>query len=514
MSGCTHDNNKKHMRFAIATAGLVQVLPVVSFDVEQHMVHQLLRRDSTPASKLDAFQKQTLIATKTTRSLVSSSGILPSRRTLYTSPSGTECNPDVGILSCGIGKYCKSDDVVQPGVCTTISTDPPVKTSGHAGQKSYYGSKFCESTNILPYYCDCSDWDVDAHTGSATCNQIDNMCAHFCPSLCLSQEMVYLRDPITYSWRSTICVYYSKPYEQNFCTTVYDDNTCKLSLDSIECSSCDLEASDCGTFDCTNVGMNSGNFCDFPPVPPIGSSTCGEPRFAACDICGGSGVLIPDAQYYFPPQHMYHDCVQAYWKGVSGFYWDDFDCWYMKGLMGRCCTSTTDTSPTTAPSTPEPTMEPTNEACDICDGRGFLVPNAQYYFPPTHSRYNCSQAYEKGISGVYWDDFDCWYMKGLMGRCCTGATVPPTTSSPTSIPATREATTEPTVPPTNTVVDETNSPSTIAPTNESTQDAQIDGATGTVPNQTSSVSKLATHVILGMCVVFGAIFLAHNDADY
>eukprot|EP00934_Nitzschia_sp_Nitz4_P004555 Nitzschia sp. Nitz4//scaffold251_size28233//3210//5041//NITZ4_008130-RA/size28233-processed-gene-0.4-mRNA-1//1//CDS//3329544232//4545//frame0 len=175
------------------------------------------------------------------------------------------CTPDIGILECGDGMYCQADDEsTLGGICIAIQEQPRNKKDGRNLQAPlpYVGYYYCELFEGY-YDCECSNWNPSG-VGSLTCDFYEGYCV--CPDVC------YDVVATTYSnsggsWEYTNCYIFDSPYSQEFCETARSDYSCDVSVDGTSCSSCRW-GSDCGYFNCENIGLGKGNFCsDYIDIP-------------------------------------------------------------------------------------------------------------------------------------------------------------------------------------------------------------------------------------------------------
>eukprot|EP00934_Nitzschia_sp_Nitz4_P001257 Nitzschia sp. Nitz4//scaffold206_size41850//23066//25585//NITZ4_007424-RA/size41850-processed-gene-0.45-mRNA-1//1//CDS//3329541571//1257//frame0 len=482
------------MRLAIAAAFLAQTLPVASlnsgtdtvFNLDK--INLLKKLQSSRLSLLHQEKKpkkwsnhsfhpptsrKVLHNKKKTLSNVASRLLHPLHESVSTK---LECNPDVGVLACGIGKYCRKDDTSSlGGVCTPTATrsqdliqmgDPYTIQSS----TSYYW-RYCASPSASDD-CDCGGFYYSRPTqlGSLTCEVEPTTCMYNCPDLCSSEGVYYVLFTDS-SWLSRRCWYYTQPYEQKFCVSITSYGSCKLYLDGQQCSKCDMMSSSCGEFDCTNVGMGKGDFCDDDLIPPVYyASTCSsatpvptnsgthsgtnydfytssptsvdnETPYDPCFLCDGRGVDYPYSQFYLGSDS--YGCYVVDWMAQSGNYFDSMSCDYLADLVkSYCCASDHTSNPTSDTTHVDTTYDyyvntfpPTTkyDPCFLCDGRGVDYPDSQFYWP-YYGNYECSLVDSWAQSGNYMDeDFCDWLSLAAKSSCCVSDS---TTSDPTSDPGT------------------------------------------------------------------------------
>ena len=154
-------------------------------------------------------------------------------------------DPDVGILSCGEGRYCAEDKTSQlGGVCSTISTSRKLVAS--------YASRYCNVTDSP--YCNCSNFDKSIETGVITCFY-PHLCGG-CPEYCLMYNMTMM---ISHSNLTSLIQHYNfqSPSEVNVSYYYTDTNaSCLYIIDGNECNFCNTTY-----FDCTNIpsGLKAPN---------------------------------------------------------------------------------------------------------------------------------------------------------------------------------------------------------------------------------------------------------------
>eukprot|EP00934_Nitzschia_sp_Nitz4_P000024 Nitzschia sp. Nitz4//scaffold184_size43902//1875//3278//NITZ4_007278-RA/size43902-snap-gene-0.25-mRNA-1//1//CDS//3329539639//24//frame0 len=209
------------------------------------------------------------------------------RNKLTVHDEGHECKLDVGILSCGIGMYCKSDQSSsQEGVCAPVVSDKRV-----LGEWDF-AHIACEADSEF-YDCDCTEWDADTGTGKVTCNLSGEPCTYVCPDVCVSLVLQYSHDGDY--WMAKECKYFTTPYEQVFCYTYASYDHCELSLDGVACNYCTNKNVACGYYDCTNVGMGTGDLCQNKAydIPILAECSYTDSSYEPCYLCSG-GVIYPD----------------------------------------------------------------------------------------------------------------------------------------------------------------------------------------------------------------------------
>eukprot|EP00934_Nitzschia_sp_Nitz4_P004378 Nitzschia sp. Nitz4//scaffold335_size18684//3509//4522//NITZ4_008768-RA/size18684-processed-gene-0.3-mRNA-1//-1//CDS//3329548270//4368//frame0 len=190
-------------------------------------------------------------------------------------PVGAECDPDVGILTCGMGKVCKKDESSDLGGVCAPRPMGTRKLEDELSQSSYYsdsGMGYYYCVRYADYFdCDCSGWDSWSGTGSLTCTERGN-CPSGCNDLCYDFTISYSMG--WYSFTLGFCYQSTSPYRQKLCVSYTYGTGCYVKLNNKKCSSCDMMSSYCGSWDCRNNNMGTGDFCYDIPLAPIVMSEC------------------------------------------------------------------------------------------------------------------------------------------------------------------------------------------------------------------------------------------------
>jgi hypothetical protein len=197
-----------------------------------------------------------------------------------------ECDPsseelDVGVLSCGTGKYCEeSTDSLLGGFCEVeVSSFSRILD----GEEETYSAYYCE-THAYRLGCNCDSFDRETETGRIVCNPYADCCAPddaFCATATYNIDVI---ADVRSSW--TGCYDFTAPYSRSVCRVLGFSNdepeTCEWSVDDETCTSCNLLLDNEGyvvfdtkqlaytVFDCTNVGVDeaiAGDSSEFGPLP-------------------------------------------------------------------------------------------------------------------------------------------------------------------------------------------------------------------------------------------------------
>jgi hypothetical protein len=361
------------MRFAIAAGILLQTLPAISKPEE---TVSLWKRDQSKKKKLQALlssDQGSNGAIRTRKQKAHGSGLLSLSRIKHSREgvllrnvnvpkNAAKCNPnssdaDIGILSCGIGKYCMEDHAYDlGGVCV----DSAVKLDRKLQEGDF--SYFCDEDFIFD--CDCSEFDLSTGVGTIDC--LETYCFDYpldttCASVSFNYN-IYADGNVT----NTYCYDFFQPYEQRVCYSYTSQGDCTISFDGEMCDSCyeNPAGGYCLEFDCTNTeGMHEGDSCEgdvvalilqnitFPETaPPV------EPFL--CPICGeGNEVTNPDGIVTIPTQPD-ATCAEIQFAAEAGIVTEE-QCPSLQPFVTEPCEcapfgAITPAPADTAPSTPAP----------------------------------------------------------------------------------------------------------------------------------------------------------------
>lgn len=335
---------------------------------------------------------------------------------------------DVGVLGCGVGRYCaESSDSHLGGLCADVRSDivSPDAPRHHDGEEAV--TRFqredqrrdlqdgtlieelqfvCEYGSEVGTTCECDFADYTYfgnYTASVTC---------FSPPLCTTvrslcgansttcYEYAYSIDVLGQgSYDTELCTSYSVPYNQTVCysTSKRDYGTtmeeCAIGFNGVQCDSCspipyvNTTGSDtttynfCYDFDCSNTdGGSTGNHCG-SPVATIKaySQTYG---CVSCSLCdpedsgNGAEVTLPDEIITLFGNNYTCQDVSDVALDIS---FSPEQCAYVSDLVYEpCgCAGAAATDPTASP---PPTKAPL--PCDPCPGGGGLLnPNSTFIIP-------------------------------------------------------------------------------------------------------------------------------------
>jgi hypothetical protein len=281
------------MKFAIATAILVQTMPITSAKPDgvllprraerrrrmqgmfmKHAGGSMVAPIESPLLQLNNHDTDEHMPAFADRSSVQVSDVL--KNTKHSSTRGNkkvECDPsleelDVGILSCGMGQHCKeSADSLLGGLCE-IEASSSFSRILQEDRKIDYMSLYCESERMN---CNCNLVNGETQTGTILCNPYPNCCApddQFCVTTTYNIGLL-----ANYVSAFTGCYEFTAPYSRSVCYSG-SDGYCEMTIDDETCTSCNVVSDEdgyiCAEFDCTNIdddAVIAGNFCNEGPVP-------------------------------------------------------------------------------------------------------------------------------------------------------------------------------------------------------------------------------------------------------
>lgn len=251
-----------------------------------------------------------------------------------------ECDPsapadaDVGVLSCGEGRYCLdisdttrgSGTNTGGGVCVddasgnvavmhrTLQTD----VNGTDPTILDLVSVICDGVTYPNFICQCSAIDPVAYTASASCAVAENCVdiANICGdnfTLCYSSSLdIEIASSYEYSFKT--CDSLTLPEAFSYCATdSYTANatTCEMTIDDVVCNVC-TPGSDGRGFDCLNTALNFSGYAPsnytVPDAVTILQAGYGYyspiydgPCASGCNLCGEGGAMtIRDVNVSFP----------------------------------------------------------------------------------------------------------------------------------------------------------------------------------------------------------------------
>ena len=155
----------------------------------------------------------------------------------------TSDDPDIGILSCGVGQFCETrQDSCLGGRClsaTAIERD--------LGSSNNLNGIPCFPS--FPLHCSCPNFNFTSLSGSFQCIYQLYSC-YGCSDYCYEANITVTKkyDVIE---KAQLCYYFKKPYQIEVCYTGYFPTTsgvCRYTIDGVDCISCSKDS-----LDCTNI---------------------------------------------------------------------------------------------------------------------------------------------------------------------------------------------------------------------------------------------------------------------
>ncbi|KAG7341946.1 hypothetical protein IV203_007038 [Nitzschia inconspicua] len=228
-----------------------------------------------------------------------------------------ECDPqsedaDVGVLSCGVGRYCvESDESKKGGLCVASHNEVDRGLQGGQGilLLGLYDT-FCGPESGYLDTCNCTSIDSGVYAlqvdcvGPEVCNEYTSQCDQNATS-CISYSFNFdLSAPGTYVVNR--CFDDSLPYSQKTCYQVVSygsgqAESCVISVDDEDCLACSVSSTltpegeeTCYTFDCTNtISRRAGDLCQpgvyvSPLLYYLRTYGC---DYYICPICGGEDFV-------------------------------------------------------------------------------------------------------------------------------------------------------------------------------------------------------------------------------
>ena len=173
-----------------------------------------------------------------------------------------ECDPlsddaDIGILSCGEGRYCQAnEDFKLGGICSATAVSRDLSIQG------VQSSDFTCTGTTSTSQCDCSNFNSSTLSGPISCEYKPYECFG-CPTYCLSAKKTATFATGKKLEAVTYCVFFKIPYHVKYCYYYMSASSpiCVMSINDVNCSSCSKTY-----FDCTNIpkGMKGNSNTSSP----------------------------------------------------------------------------------------------------------------------------------------------------------------------------------------------------------------------------------------------------------
>lgn len=182
-----------------------------------------------------------------------------------------ECEPDIGILGCGISEYCVESDLsALGGLC--VSKESLHELHRRSLQSDFYPPpSVCDPSSFEAenYDCDCEAFDLAQEVGEFTCTLNEYTCKR--DNLCGKNDVTHIisEDGAFASY----CYAFEKPYDIDLCYTMDTERNCNISIQNEACNKCEIVDGvthpvygfigyNCYEFDCTNtIARLKGNNC-------------------------------------------------------------------------------------------------------------------------------------------------------------------------------------------------------------------------------------------------------------
>ena len=159
----------------------------------------------------------------------------------------TSDDPDIGILSCGVGQFCETrHDTLLGGRCSSTTT-----IERDLAYSNPLSGIPCSPTFALQ--CTCPNFNLTTLSGSFQCIYQLYSCIG-CGAYCYAVN-VTATEEFKIVKKLQFCYIFKKPYQIEFCYTGYFPTTsglCKYTINGVDCNSCSKNS-----FDCTNVPNGS-----------------------------------------------------------------------------------------------------------------------------------------------------------------------------------------------------------------------------------------------------------------
>ena len=416
------------MKFSLAVAILAHTLPVSSKEADFHPIewtpinsrqqrHQSIYKANRNIAPFRGYRKQPKSAVRSDDPVLRNSVF----RKKECNPTSTD--PDIGVLSCGQGRYCQES--VQHGlggVCAGKET-AEVHRDLQAGSGGEFLQSFCNPLSDIygVYDCDCSEFDVATGQGDIQCSTFDSYCFDPGNTTCATSSFFadFMEDD-TYS--VTFCYDFLLPYYERVCYNVdYFDSTCTLEFNNVTCASCTVQNDTlangyyCLDFDCSNTaGMHDGSECDGDKVSILRDNLI-------CSVCPGNAPVSN-------PGYMIGGttCGQLQDDGLEGRIPVD-DCPTAQVSVPIICGCEPAEAPLpTPPPVPAPGQEP---ICLVCPGDGDVI-NPEIIIGDT----SCGDLQESGRQGQIPEENCPAIQSGVPIQCgCADVEVPTPTPAPIEV---------------------------------------------------------------------------------
>ncbi|KAL3912490.1 MAG: hypothetical protein SGILL_006861 [Bacillariaceae sp.] len=311
-----------------------------------------------------------------------------------------ECDPNVGLLSCGHGKYCaESSDSSQGGYCTpengAVTKLPGRRRQQVVGRLSIIelADLFCNRPEETGLTVDCNcTVDFASFSGDFSCyfgpdcTDITTGCEDETFPLCSTEQLdATMEGPASYSYTSCYTQTLPGTSERfSYCTDFsYSEGAgpaCDIQVEGVTCNSCGIDVGggdqygeNCEVFDCSNtVASYSGDRCGAFSDPALRAVALVEylyesrwPCADGCNLCGEEGRMTNGSNNFtYPAQFLETDvtiqCYDLQYDALTGGLSQGDYCTNLPPLVNDICGCVA--PPTSAPDTP--TDAPVNTPTD------------------------------------------------------------------------------------------------------------------------------------------------------
>jgi hypothetical protein len=227
-------------------------------------------------------------------------------------------DPDVGILSCGVGRYCmESQDHDLGGICTDESTAVGDHRDLQVLDVDAIVSLCDPSSPIYEIYdCDCTNWNDANSTGFFECVLFEGFCFDPPANTVCTNTLLAADFASDSTYTVSYCYDFFQPYDQSVCFNYNSAGACSIDFNDMTCNSCQqiylnnvetLTGESCLEFDCTNTdGMHEGSECAGDYVAPILEGVASPERVPTLPPVDGP-VAVPTMSDMSMPMSMSMD---------------------------------------------------------------------------------------------------------------------------------------------------------------------------------------------------------------
>jgi hypothetical protein len=167
-----------------------------------------------------------------------------------------------------MNQYCaESEDSILGGFCmnSNAETDKDVQNRELQAYQMFPPSLWCDpqSDDYQYYECDCTKFDAVTLQGTFSCFIYEDYC--FYEGMCGSVSVSLSRIPDGSGGvveRTEYCYDFITPKEASLCYGFDNVDACTISVNNVDCKSCEVQQDGCNDYDCTNTAAGiEGNGC-------------------------------------------------------------------------------------------------------------------------------------------------------------------------------------------------------------------------------------------------------------